>query len=249
MPLLFSHLFNRKIYVKLFKLTLCISFTMATSSLSAGDVAHSESKVKFDHFTKIICIGDSITQGGTLGRPEYSYRLPLYYLALENDFFIEFIGTRQHGLNQAFNWPTHFDRDHEGYYGKNSAYIRNEIIKNLKIIETPDIAIIHIGTNDKDSVSMQRIVKPTKDIIKALREKNPKVKVLIIQIPGKRKYFYTHLWIWLVAMLNSTYKSPIKTIDLYSNWDANLYTFDGAHPNIDGQNFMAERIFTKLQRI
>lgn len=235
--------------MKFIKLLLSITFSLTTFSVAADDAHHHNSKINLHNSIKIICIGDSITQGGKLGRPEYTYRLPLYNLALENNVLIDFVGTRQHGLNKDFKWPIHFDRDHEGYYGKNSVYIRNQITKNLKRVEAPDIAIIHIGTNDKDSLSLQSIVKPTLEIINELRKKNPNVKILIIQIPGKMKYVFTHIWVWVVSIISSTYQSPIYTVDLFSNWDSETYTFDGAHPNVSGQKFIAERILNKLRDI
>ena len=197
--------------------------------------------------TKIVCIGDSITQGGTLGRPEFSYRLPLQKLILKNGFKTDFVGVKKDGLNKKFIWPKYFDLNHEGFYGKNSAYIRDSLKTDLIKIESPDIAIVHIGTNDNDSLLWSPIIKPSVDIIRQLRAKNPNVKILIIQIPGKIKYVFTHLWVWWIKQTMSTKLSPIHTIDLYSYWKVKDHTFDGVHPNLEGQTLIARLVYSKLK--
>lgn len=160
---------------------------------------------------------------------------------------VDFIGTRQVGLHEKFAWPKDFDLDHEGFYGKTTNYISNALITDLKKIESPDIAIIHVGSNDEDSIFKDKIINPTVNMIDQLREKNPKVKILIIQIPGKYKYFYTHIWNWWISKSMSSNQSPIMTVDLNASWKLSHHTFDGVHPNIEGQKLIANLIFSKLQ--
>lgn len=227
------------------KLNLCLrflflSFFILTEANSATD----------NIFTKkIICIGDSITQGGTVGRQEFTYRLPLQKLIFEKGLKVDFVGVKKEGLHKNFIWPKNFDPDHEGFYGKNSSFIRDALKTDLKKIEPPAIAIIHIGTNDNDSIMWSPIVEPSVDIIRQLRAKNPNVKILYIQIPGKVKYIYTHIWMWFISITMSTKSSPILTIDSYSDWNNKYHTFDGVHPNPEGQVFLAKLIFSKLENI
>jgi len=71
---------------------------------------------------RILCVGDSITQGGRTGREEYTYRLPLQRLLHDAHVKYDFVGSRNAGLDQGATWPdvaegVPFDPDHEGYYG------------------------------------------------------------------------------------------------------------------------------------
>ena len=231
---------SRKIIIYTILLTLFTFNVEIHASNNSFNHKHSQD-------TKILCIGDSITQGGTIGRAEYTYRLPLQKLISNKGYKADFIGSRQYGLHENFVWPKGFDLDHEGFYGKSTNYIRNSLITDLKKIESPDIAIIHVGSNDEDSIFRDKIINPTVNIINQLREKNPKVKILIIQIPGKYKYFYTHIWNWWISKYMNSNQSPIMTVDLNASWKLSHHTFDGIHPNIEGQSLMANLIFGKLQ--
>lgn len=196
---------------------------------------------------KILCIGDSITQGGNFNK-EYSYRYPLYNLLKSNNYKVNFVGSRQKGLQQEFTWPKDFDTDHEGYYGKNTAYVTNAVLKNLERFEKADLAIINLGTNDKKVVSEQTISKPIKNLILALRVRNPNIKVLIVQIPGWGN-LKMHYIIYKLKIEMSNIKSPIETIPLYVGWDPQLDTFDGVHPNLLGQSKIAKVIFEKIKSL
>lgn len=89
------------------RLILLISLTIVTSTSTAEE----------KKLLSILCIGDSITQGGHLN-DKYTYRLPSQN-KLNNHPTIKanFIGTQHKGLDDDFQWPSNFDPDHEGYYG------------------------------------------------------------------------------------------------------------------------------------
>ncbi|MGC9452659.1 MAG: SGNH/GDSL hydrolase family protein [Oceanipulchritudo sp.] len=104
---------------------------------------------------KIVAIGDSITHGGSYNYPdEWTYRLPLQRILLENGISFDFIGTRTTGLNPDYLWPDPvagipFDPDHEAKYGAKTAVARDYLKTDLPQIEPPDVALIHLGTNDQ----------------------------------------------------------------------------------------------------
>ena len=54
---------------------------------------------------RIICIGDSITQGGRRDRDEFTYRWPLFNLLASHGLKFDFIGTRTAGLQPEATWP------------------------------------------------------------------------------------------------------------------------------------------------
>jgi lysophospholipase L1-like esterase len=197
---------------------------------------------------KIICIGDSITQGGNLNREdEYTYRLPLYRLIKKRGFNVDFIGVRKHGVDETFRWPSDFDADHEGFYGATTDEVRHALKIDLLELPPPDIALIHLGSNDVGNDVETAVINPLTDIIFQLRVRNPKVNIIIMQIPGMFTNLYMHFQIWrMVRELNQSI-SPISTIPLYWGWDTDNDTFDGAHPNIRGQEKIAVAIFSKLE--
>lgn len=195
----------------------------------------------------ILCIGDSITQGGGNYKEEYTFRLPLYRLLINNGLNVDFIGTRKNGLNPSFEWPNDFDPDHEGYYGATTNAVRDALKINLSNLPVPDIAIIDLGSNDENKNSDLTVIPALEDIIHQLRTRNPEIKIILIQIPGMYSNFRMHFFVWRMKNSLSQDKSPIITIPLYLTWNTHNDTFDGEHPNIQGQNKIADSIYSELK--
>jgi lysophospholipase L1-like esterase len=181
------------------------------------------------HAERVICIGDSITQGGA--RPQdYSYRLPLQTL-LKADF----IGTQHTGLDPSVRWPDGFDPDHEGYYGATTAQVRQRLQQSLPKLPPPDIALVYLGTNDR----LGETVGPLEDIIGQLRAKNPKVRVYVglLAIDGWRGLITRMLVRRMTARLHVVAVPPA-----FGKAD----TFDGVHPNPCGQAKMARAWYAAI---
>jgi lysophospholipase L1-like esterase len=198
---------------------------------------------------KIICIGDSITQGGNINDQEYTYRLPLYRFLKQKGVNADFIGTRTDGLSETFHWPRDFDPDHEGFYGASTEEVSRALKVDLPKLAAPDIALIDLGSNDQGKDVEKAVIKPLVDIVFQLRARNPQVKIIIIQIPGIVSSFGIHYSTWRMARELNLPKSPIITIPLYLGWDTKGDTIDGSHPNIKGQYKMAAAIFSEIETI
>jgi acyl-CoA thioesterase I len=197
----------------------------------------------------IICIGDSITQGGRLGRPEYTYRYPLQKLLKKSKLNFDFIGTRQQGLDASFKWPADFDPNHEGFYGTKPEIVRDKVKEDLLKLPPPDIALIHIGTEHNVRTVETTVIQPLVEIISELRKKNPNVKVVIMQIPRAWRNKRLNILTLYMAHQLSTPQSEIATVSLFWDWDASKDTFDGVHPNINGQNKMATKLYSALAQM
>ena len=181
------------------------------------------------HAERIICIGDSITQGGA--RPDdYTYRLPLQAMVKA-----DFIGTQHTGLDPSMKWPDGFDPDHEGYYGATTAQVRERLKQSLPKLPAPDIALIYLGTNDR----LGETVGPLEEIVDELRVKNPMVKVYIGLLPreGWRGFVFRLLVRRMAARLGVVAVPPS-----YGKAD----TYDGVHPNPSGQMKMARAWYAAL---
>jgi len=88
---------------------------------------------------RILPLGDSITNGAP-----YSYRFSLFNLLKGNGFNFYFVGTKN--TNPA-GYPGTWDTKHEGHNGASSKGINADLSSWLSVY-TPDIALIHLGTND-----------------------------------------------------------------------------------------------------
>ena len=182
------------------------------------------------HGERIICIGDSITQGGARSQ-EYTYRLPL-----QSMLNADFIGTRRTGLDPAVKWPDGFDPDHEGYYGATSAQVRDHLKLTLPQLPPPDLALVYLGTND----GFGETVEPLESIIRQLRARNPQVRVFVgVAIHGWKSLYMEITLGWLARRLGVT---------LVRHTYGLADTFDGVHPNPSGQLKMAAAWFAAISR-
>lgn len=97
---------------------------------------------------RIMPTGDSITWDTYSNNPRpYSlstgYRQPLWHLLNDAGYYVDFVGTRIAGEAAA---PA-FDPDNEAYPGWRDDEIA-AIIYNRLVANTPDIVLLHIGTNN-----------------------------------------------------------------------------------------------------
>ena len=221
---------------------------------------------------RILPLGDSITQGG---QGFTSYRYPLYFDLNNAGYDVEFVGVRQSteggddgsggSTPDATLYPDYyssFDRDHAGYWGWRTEQILNEI-ENIANVTLPHIALIHLGTNDLGQDGSQGVTDSLSNIpiiIGVLREVNAEIIVLLAQlipIGPNTGYFnneaqvpiYNQGLANLVPSL-STSQSPVLLIDQYSGYSLlNHMQDDGLHPNLSGEQEMADNWFSSLAPI
>jgi lysophospholipase L1-like esterase len=228
---------------------------------------------------RIVCIGNSITQGKIGLRSDSSYELSyrpwLWEKLLKTGFVVDMVGFHPYFFDESegnltmkfeTNWLA-FDRDCEAYYGITSSEFVNgsastgwtsaplpEFKKRMNDLQkgyTPDVALIHIGTNDPDSTSEQ--VTATRnnvmEIIRVLRDKNPSIVILVAKLITGWKKINGQID-GLCAELN-TVESPVVAVDLANGFinDPQQYgsmTYDYVHPNKTGQLFMMERWYNGI---
>jgi lysophospholipase L1-like esterase len=192
-------------------------------------------------------LGDSITQSFS---PLSSYRYYLWHLLLNQNYRVDFVGS----MNGVGNGPpgyADFDMDHEGHAG----WRADEILASIQLWATqasPDIVLLHIGTNDLcQGQSGDSTVLDIGNIIDVLRMINPHIRILLAQIIGQASFANCGsplLNAKLPALVadKNTVESPITLVDQYTGFDASTMTFDGMHPNATGDSAMAQRWFDKL---
>lgn len=193
---------------------------------------------------RVLCLGDSITQVTA----DRSYRYSLWKQFLEAGIPVDFLGT----LSDTFELShpdrpsrvlgRNYDGDHEGHWGWQTNRVAENLEEWLETYPTPDLALVHLGTND--IFSRQDPIEVTLElvsIIGILRRHNPDIILALAEIfPGT----------WGdVAPFNiqvrtlagrSTSRSPIVIADCYSEIDLETDSYDGSHPDTSGGNKMAE---------
>jgi lysophospholipase L1-like esterase len=192
-----------------------------------------------------MALGDSITQADKdhLG---YRYRLWVDLTADGKPF--GFVGSMTTHYSGTPTYPNaSYDRDHEGHWG----WRADELLRDLPTWlrgYTPDIVLMHVGSNDAfQSNSTDSTVSELKAIIAALRADNPSVVVLLAKlIPATdsgRNQRVNELNARIPGIVSelSTQASPLILVDQNSGFSANSDTYDGVHPNEAGEQKMANR--------
>lgn len=101
---------------------------------------------------KIMPVGDSITAGEHYKFPPLAertgYRKPLFEMLTAAGYAVDFVGTQNHGIRPE-SAPDWFDWNCEAYPGWKIPEIADKLEAALKAF-TPDILLVHVGTNGKD---------------------------------------------------------------------------------------------------
>jgi lysophospholipase L1-like esterase len=138
---------------------------------------------------KIMLIGGSITEGAD---SKTSYRRYLDGMLRRKEHRIDFIGSRhKHGDDRTLPESYEFDPDHEGHWGKDSAWLARNIPR-LLVQNVPDIAVIQpdgsemVSKNTEPGILADGIARNISGMIAALRSKNPNVRIVVAPpLPGE----------------------------------------------------------------
>ncbi|MEL6455305.1 MAG: Ig-like domain-containing protein [Cyanobacteria bacterium J06623_5] len=206
---------------------------------------------------RILPLGDSITNA----LPGYnSYRRDLWNLLNQNGYNVDFVGSRNTASgNNPFPDST-FDPDHEGRAGWRIDEILNgrnggRALPFWLTGYTPDIALVHLGTND----ALQRNTPESsaaelKQVIDLLRQDNPNVVIFLAQvIPTSRSAGANDSINALNAEIpgivaeKNTAESPVILVDHNTGFDATVDTYDDLHPNEMGEAKMAQTWFEAIE--
>jgi GDSL-like Lipase/Acylhydrolase family len=203
----------------------------------------------------VLPLGDSITSGNS---KHMTYRYPLWVKFIDSGFnfdgiHFDFVGSQNLDHSGAQVWPDHrghsFDHDHEGHPGWRAEQILAILPIWLKRY-TPDIVLLHIGTNDV--MANQTTLSTTDEveqIITVLRDDNPKVIVLLAKIiPNgdpivNQRIIELNQRIDSIAISKSTVESPVVIVDQNLGFNVTEDTDDGVHPNRTGAEKIAQKWF------
>jgi len=195
---------------------------------------------------KILCVGDSITEGGTTFS---NWRLALWEKLYTAGYLVEYIGPRASKSRIG-------DLAHHGYGGKNAEFLAAEIGKYVGR-HPADIVLIHAGHNhDAAEGPIPGILAATEKIIAECRAANPRTTFLLAQVitSGKLpKYSYIPALNSELAQLAQRLGTPasqVVLVDQASGFDPAADTVaDKVHPNARGAEKMAARWFAALRTV
>jgi lysophospholipase L1-like esterase len=193
---------------------------------------------------KIMPLGDSITQSS---KGQYSYRFYLWHSLIDKGYQVDLVGS-QEGVDSGPPANPDFDMNHEGHSGWRADEILNHI-QAWAASASPDVVLLHIGTNDVcQKQSVGSTVADIEGIIDVLRTVNPRIRVLLAQLIDSSDCPPLTLNAKLPALVNAknSTESPIILVDQHSGFDPVTMTYDGTHPNQSGDSRMADRWFEKL---
>ncbi len=189
--------------------------------------------------SRIMAVGDSITQGG--GRTFATYRLLLAEKLKAAGVRCEFVGSRPTEGSATPLW-------HEAYGGKNAEYLASILEAKLKA-HPADIVMLQAGHNHFiEEKPVAGIVAAHREMVATARRLNPKAIVFIAQVipSGKLpKYAYIpDLNVALAALVKELHRpeQPVYLVDLATGFDPAADTIaDRVHPNAAGAEKIARR--------
>ena len=118
---------------------------------------------------------------------------------------------------------------------------------------TPDIVLLHLGTNDVfDNQTTLSTISEIGQIIDVLRADNPTVVVLLAKIlptldpASNQRIDELNQQIDSIALLKSTPESPVVVVDQNLGFSASEDTYDGIHPNLTGEEKMAQKWYDAI---
>ena len=200
----------------------------------------------------ITTVGDSVTQAES-GRD--SYRADLWDLLIDAGYDIDFVGSENKTKDNTDFPDSSFDPDHEGHWGWRTDEINNGRSGEGSLSDwltgyTPDIALIHLGTNDLfQNQSAESTIDDLSETINILRQDNPDVVIFVAElipttdsVRNQRIDEFNAQLPALIAGENQS-NSPVILVDQNSGFDASQDTYDGIHPNVGGEAKMAQRWF------
>ena len=197
---------------------------------------------------KILPLGDSITQGGN-SRP--SYRRALWLKLQDAGYNVDFIGSQRgfHGDAPAESLLD-FDLDHEGHWGWEANEIAEALPEWLNDY-TPDIALIHLGTNDFDrGESIAETLSDLASILTLLFRGNPDMIVLLAEVIPMRFKSTSKLnsGINSLALSVSTAGWNVMIVDQNAGYYSLIHSYDKYHPNYRGEEKIAQQWFDAITR-
>ncbi len=186
-----------------------------------------------------MAFGDSITEGP-------HYRGALVRLLNERGCAYDMVGTRNR-FSSAVG-----DADHQGYVGWKAEELVS-VAGSTVAATSPDVVIVHAGTNDlAGGRRPANVVGHLDSIIAEIRGAQPEVDIIVAMIiPFQGDTGQVAEFNSLVALQVPTWEETgpgrVVLANVYDGFDVNWHTRDGVHPNEAGGERLAIEFMKNLQ--
>jgi lysophospholipase L1-like esterase len=189
---------------------------------------------------RIMPLGDSITEASSgFG----SYRYYLWRELAREGFAVDFVGSMT-GTGGEASAAAEFDSDHEGHPGWRADEVAARI-EDWARTARPDLVLLHLGTNDlAQRQPPSDVIQDLTTIVDRLRVVNPHIHILLAQIipmrtDGPPDVLELNEAISALAAATSIVASPVECVDQFTGFDQAGMTWDGIHPNREGNKRIA----------
>jgi lysophospholipase L1-like esterase len=234
--------------------------------VAAATLAALATQARAESPMRILCLGDSITQGVS---GHTSYRYPLWQKLVDANWNFDLVGQMNNPWSGPTTYPAYkgfpFDTNHEGHYGWTVNQILNGGVNDGGTYGTgtgklstwltgytADVALVHLGTNDvgiwhNDSVA--NTIGYLSQVIDTLRADNSAITIFLATVlPNANTTWNTAInalnaQIPNLAAAKSTSLSKIYLVDQNTGVNPATDLYDGTHPNAAEEIVMADRWF------
>lgn len=198
---------------------------------------------------RIMPLGDSITQGQVRFG---SYRRALWLLLEQSGYRVDFVGSEQ---RQRGGGPRadDYDPDHEGHWGWSLDQILPRLPEWLEQAR-PDVVLLHLGTNDAmRGEPLDGTVNEWMSVLRVIHASNPEVRVLaarLIPMNGMEKDVARLNEAMAAAWSNQPISGlDVRWVDQFTDFIPAEDTWDGVHPNHQGERKIATRWMDALRTV
>src|SRR6056297_1209896 len=200
---------------------------------------------------RILPLGDSITAGApNTPDPQPTYRMYLYDhlvasgLAAGTGF--DLVGRYDEHPSGTYDFlrQGEWDHDSESVSGKRTLWASQVVGGAVRDFD-PEVVLVLIGINDlRQDITPQEAAANIEEVVDRARFK-PDVDIVLAEIPPAAGFEalveeYNAL-VREIAASKTTSTSRVVTVDLYTGFDLEVYSYDGVHPNYAGDEWIAER--------
>lgn len=221
---------------------------------------------------RVVCIGDSITQGrgntaasGKKVIPTDGWRWAFWKKTVDEGVPVQFVGSLSEGFQSTPAYPRYkgevFQNRHEARWGWTTEGTRNVLAKSAPAWNA-DIALIYLGTNKEKPAPLQNLTDPhgvrrtaraMRNLVKDLRKRNPAIG-LVLRLPqgdGPREKGLSRAFRSIAHDFDRPgARAAVVPAPADWHWDPtkpSADTVDGCHPSKCGDEKIARGFFEAVQ--
>lgn len=192
--------------------------------------------------TRILIVGDSITQGSA---GDYTWRYRLWKHLRANGARVDFVGPRDDlydNVSETFGSHDYadraFDQEHAARWGTTVVRARNLIREQVAAYE-PDVVLVLLGTNDLGywKKSPEEVAAGLRELVRRARLVRPEVSLVVGRVPeeGLPGAAELNAQIENLAEGMSSPESEIAVASADSGFTESEDTWSDFHPNARGE--------------